>query len=163
MSLAVLFLPLYVLCVDRGRMLYLPVDSSLFGLYAILSGLGLILGISVGVPFGFACYSLLGLILTIVFCDMLRIVCQGLLRIRHLPRRAAAGVVFLGLCGLYLAFANAIPAYLQVLRPLHMACYILALAVSQALRIARHSLPAFTRHFELRRSGKQHPLAFDRK
>ena len=155
MPLAVLFLPLYVLCVDRTRMLYLPVASCLFGLYTLLSGLRLILGISVGVPFIFDCYSILGLILTIVFCDMLRIVCQGLLRIQNIPRRAAVGLSFMGLCGLYLAFANGSPAYLQIIRPLHMASYILTLALAafQASRIAKHSMPAFARYFELRKTG----------
>jgi|GEM_PF-4171440 len=155
MPLAVLFLPLYVLCADRTRMLYLPVASGLFGLYVALSGLRLLLGISVGVPFVFDCYSLLGLLLTIVFCDMLRIVCQGLLRIQGLPRRAAAGLAVLGLCGLYLAFANGSPVYLRIIRPLHLASYLLTLALAayQAMRIARHSLPAFARYFELRKTG----------
>ncbi|MHC1791949.1 hypothetical protein [Solidesulfovibrio sp.] len=155
MPLAVLLLPVYVLCVDRTRMLYLPVAGALFGLYAAFSGLRLLLGISVGVPFVFDCYSLLGLILTIVFCDMLRIVCQGLLRIRSIPRRVAAGLGFFALCSLYLALANGSQAYRDLIRPLHLTSYLLTLALAayQASRIARRSLPAFVRYFELRKAG----------
>jgi len=97
LPVAIIFLPLYVFCSDRISMLFIPFAIGLFGLYSIWGGIRLILGIAVGVPFVFDCYSILGILLTLIFADILRVAVLGLLRIRSLFARfsMAFGTIYL--------------------------------------------------------------------
>ncbi|KAF0235155.1 MAG: hypothetical protein FD177_314 [Desulfovibrionaceae bacterium] len=103
LPVAIMILPLYVFCTDRISMLFIPFAISLFGLYSIWGGIRLILGIAVGVPFVFDCYSILGILLTLVFADILRVAVLGLLQIKNLPAKLA---VSLGTIILFFQFSS---------------------------------------------------------
>lgn len=67
-------LPFYVLLVDRLALLVLPLAIAAFGLFSLFQGLHLIVGIIVGVPFIFDIFSVLFILIVVVFADLLTLV-----------------------------------------------------------------------------------------
>lgn len=71
---ALCLLPLYVMVVDRFALLVLPLAIVGFGFFSLPQGLHLVAGIIVGVPFIFDVFSVLFILLAVVFADTLALV-----------------------------------------------------------------------------------------
>ncbi len=67
-------LPAYVMVVERLALLVLPFAVAAFGLFSLFQGLHLMAGLIVGVPFIFDVFSVLFILLTVVFADIIAIV-----------------------------------------------------------------------------------------
>jgi hypothetical protein len=69
MSVAAALLPAYVLLVRRSAALLLPAAIAVFGLFSLFQGLRMAIGILVGAPYVFDIFSVLFLLITLVFAD----------------------------------------------------------------------------------------------
>jgi hypothetical protein len=69
LSLAMALLPAYILLVRRPAALLLPAAIAVFGLFSLFQGLRLGIGILVGAPYIFDIFSILFLLVTLVFAD----------------------------------------------------------------------------------------------